>query len=222
MDDRFNTTAGWVLLAGIVGLGLSAVSSRIYSADKPHSPHEGGFAIEGAEEEGGTAEVSIAAALATADVAAGEKVFAKCSACHTVTQGGANGIGPNLWGVVGKGIAAGSGGYAFSSALSGHGGNWDFENLDAWLKSPRAFANGTKMSFAGLSSVEDRAAVIAYMNTLGSNLPLPAVPAAAAEPAADATDGAIPATDTLGGEAAGALANPVVSEDAPAAAPPTQ
>jgi cytochrome c len=111
--------------------------------------------------------------LASADPAAGEKVFAKCMACHTIEQGAANGIGPNLYGTVGEPIGQGKGGFAFSDALSGKGGNWSFDNLDAWLTSPKAFAAGTKMTFAGLTSAQDRANVVAYLNSKGSNLPLP-------------------------------------------------
>ncbi|MEQ1687598.1 MAG: c-type cytochrome, partial [Sphingopyxis sp.] len=111
-------------------------------------------------------------------------VFQKCAACHTATAGGAAGIGPNLHGVVGRGIAAGS--FAFSDALKSHGGTWDWASLNAWLTSPRRFADGTKMSFAGLSSAEDRANLMAWLNTQGSNLPMPAAPAPVAETEADA------------------------------------
>ena len=111
-------------------------------------------------------------------------------ACHTIDQGGANGIGPNLYGTVGEAIAKGKGGFAFSDALAGVGGNWTFDQLDKWLTSPKAFANGTKMTFAGLPKAEDRANVVAYLNSMGSNLPLPKpAPAAdtSAAPAADAS-----------------------------------
>lgn len=185
MDDRFNTIAGWTLFAGIVGLGLSTISSHYFSADKPHRPETMGYAIEGVVEEGeGAADVPIATLLASADVAKGEAAFAKCASCHTVNSGGANGIGPNLHGVLGEGIGTGAGGFAFSDALKSKGGNWTFENMDAWLKSPKAFAPGTKMTFAGLSKPEDRANLIAYLNAQGSNLPLPAAPAAGEAPTA--------------------------------------
>lgn len=189
MTDRFNTFAGWLLFSGIIALGLSILSGMFFQADKHHAPHEFGFPIEGGEEAGGEEGPSLAELLAVADPAKGEAVFAKCVSCHTIDQGGANGIGPNLYAVVGEGIAQGRGGFAFSSALASHGGNWDFANLDAWLKNPRAFADGTKMSFAGLSKPEDRANLIAFMNSKGSNVPLPAVEAkpAEAEAAADAT-----------------------------------
>ncbi len=176
MADRFNTFIGWLLFAGIVALGLSAISSRYFLADKHHEIEEWGYPIEGAEEEGGADEgPSLPALLAVADPSAGERVFAKCVSCHTIEQGGPNGIGANLYGVVGEEIAAPRGGFEFSSALKDVGGDWTFEKLDEWLKSPRAYAPGTKMSFAGLSKPEDRADVIVYLNSMGSNLPLPEV-----------------------------------------------
>lgn len=180
MDDRFNTIAGWTLFAGIVGVGLTSVSSHYFRADKPHRPETMGYAIEGVEEQGDAgSEAPIATRLATADMAKGQAAFAKCASCHTIAQGGANGIGPNLHGVVGEAIGKGVGGFAFSDALKGVGGSWDFEKLDTWLKNPKAFAPGTKMTFAGLPKPEDRANLIAYLNSQGSNLPLPAPPAAA-------------------------------------------
>ena len=96
---------------------------------------------------------------------------------------------------MGEEIGHGKHGFAFSAALAGMGGSWDFEKMNAWLTSPRKFAPGTKMSFAGLSSPEDRANLIVYLNAQGSNLPLPAAEAApaaegAAAPAADAAAGA--------------------------------
>jgi cytochrome c len=188
MDDRFNTTAGWVLFSGIVALGLSAVSSNYFAADKPHKPHEGGYPIEGVVEEGeggGAKGPDLATLLASGDAAAGEKAATgRCGTCHTFDQGGGVKQGPNLYGTVGEPIGKGKAGFAFSSALSGHGGNWTYENLDAWLTSPKAFAPGTKMSFAGLSNGQDRANIILYLKSLGGGPELP-TPAAAA-PAGDA------------------------------------
>jgi len=182
MGDRFNTIAGWALFAGIIALGSGIVSNKLFHAERPEPM---GFAIEGveAEGEGGESGPSLNTLLASADVAAGEKTFAKCVACHTINQGGANGIGPNLWAIMGDPIAHGRGGFAFSDALKKVGGNWTFEQMDAWLASPRGFANGTKMSFAGLSRPEERANVIAYLNSQGTNLPLPAADAPAEVPA---------------------------------------
>lgn len=210
MEDRFNTIAGWALFAGIVGLGLTSISSHYFSADKPHRPHHMGYEIEGVEAEGGEdSGPPLATLLATADVAKGEAIFAKCTSCHTINAGGAAGIGPNLHGVFGTVIGTHAPGFAYSEALKSHGGNWTWENMDAWLKSPKAFANGTKMTFAGLGKAEDRAALLLYINSQGSNLPLPAAPAAEA-PAAEGK--AAPAAGTEA-PAAGA---PATDEAAPA------
>jgi cytochrome c len=181
MDDRFNTIAGWALASGIVALGLSIISGIYFEADKDHRPHKMGFEIEGVvSEEGGADVVPLATLLAAADPAKGEQVFKKCTSCHTVNTGGANGIGPNLFAVLGQPIGKHAAGFAYSDALKSHGGSWDFDTMDAWLKSPKAFASGTKMTFAGLGNPEDRANLLAYLNTQGSNLPLPAAPAAEA------------------------------------------
>ena len=216
MDDRFNTIAGWALFSGIVALGLSTISGHYFSADKPHRPHEMGYEIEGVVEEGGEeAGVPLATLLAEADPARGKAVFAKCSSCHTIEAGGGNGIGPNLHGVVGEVIGAGHHGFAFSDVLKSHGGNWTFENLDAWLKSPKAFAPGTKMTFAGLGKPEDRAAMIVYLNSEGSNLPLPPPPAPEAEGDAAAGEAAAPDEAAVAGTAkdAGAAAQPAPAVD---------
>jgi cytochrome c len=194
MDDRFNTIAGWTLFAGIVALGSAIVSNKVFMEEHHATP---GYKIEGVEEEadhGGAAaaEPPVAAMLASADVAAGQKQFGKCAACHTITPGGANGIGPNLHGTVGKGVGAHAG-YAFTEALKSKGGQWTFDNLYHWLKNPREFAPGTKMTFAGMSAPQDRANVIAYLNAQGSNLPFPAAPAAAPAAPAEAANATAPA-----------------------------
>lgn len=191
MTDRFNTIAGWTLFAGIIALGAGIVGSAMFHEGRPEPM---GYAIEGVEVEsdgGAAAGPSLNTLLASADVAKGEKVFAKCMACHTINSGGANGVGPNLYDIVGDSKAEGRGGFAFSDGLKKIGGKWSFDDLDKWLASPREFAPGTKMSFAGLGSPEDRANIIAYMNAQGSNLPLPAADAAPA--AAEGDNAAAPA-----------------------------
>ncbi|MBK5263614.1 MAG: cytochrome c family protein [Alphaproteobacteria bacterium] len=178
MVDRSNTIAGWVLFGGIIALGGGIVSGKVFHEERPEKM---GYPIEGVETAGGEGESgpSIATLLASADPAKGEAVFKKCMACHTINQGGASGIGPNLYGVVGKahGHVAG---FAYSDALKGVPGNWTFEALNEWLTSPRKYASGTKMTFAGLGNPEDRANIIAYLNAQGSNLPLPVADAAPA------------------------------------------
>ena len=188
MDDRGNTIAGWVLFGGIAALGLSIVTGEYFHDERPEKM---GYVVEGVEAEAGegaaAADKPIEFYLASASVEKGAEVFKKCAACHVVAKGGANGVGPNLYGTVGAahGHVAG---FPYSDALKGKPGNWDWANLNAWLTSPKAYAPGTKMTFAGLGKPEDRANVIAYLNsTSDSPLPLPAAPAeAAAAPAAPA------------------------------------
>jgi cytochrome c len=196
MADNSNTIAGWVLAAGIVALGTSIVFGKVFHSEVPGEGKQG-YAIQGVEsgEAGAAAAVPLATLLAAADMAKGEATFAKCKACHTIAAGGANGIGPNLNGVMGKkhGHVAG---FAYSSALLAAPGNWDWENMDKWLTSPKKYAAGTKMSFAGLGNPEERAALLLYLNSQGSNLPLPPPPAEGAAPAegeAKAADAAAPA-----------------------------
>jgi len=180
MSDRLNTILGWLLGAGVVALLLRfVVGFAIPETERPETLGYQPPVAEGAAEEAGP---DLGTLLAMADVAAGEASFAKCMACHTIASGGAAGIGPNLWAVVGTGIGSHAPGFAYSSDLAGHGGNWTYENLDAWLKSPRAFAAGTKMSFPGLSDPQERANVLAYLQANGGG---PAFPAAAAPAAED-------------------------------------
>ena len=186
MHDRNNTIAGWVLFAGIVALGTSIITGEVFHQERPEKM---GYPIQGVVEAGAGAAVAekpVEFYLAASDPTKGEQVFKKCAACHNADKGGANQLGPNLWGVPGEPIGKGAGGFAFSSALSGKGGNWDFTTLNEWLSNPKKFAPGTKMTFAGLGSPEDRANVIAFLNAHSdAPKPMPAAPAAAA-PAAGA------------------------------------
>lgn len=131
----------------------------------------------------------ILAMIATADAERGKSVAKACAACHVFDDNGKNGVGPNLHGVVGRKKDAVAG-YSYSGALVAQGGDtWTYEELNKFLWKPKAYASGTKMTYAGLKKAEDRAAVIAYLRTLGNA----AVPSAAdiAKEAADL--GAAPA-----------------------------
>ena len=198
MGDKFNTISGWVLFAGIVALGSTIAAGKYFNDEPPATP---GYPIAGVAEagEGGGGEAAgppIETLLASADPAKGAEVFKKCTACHTIAKGGPNGTGPNLWGAIGKPHGHVPG-FSYSDALKGVAGVWDWNSLNEWLTSPRKYANGTKMTFAGLSKPEDRANVIAYLNqNSDSPLALPTGPAPGAEtPAAGAkpADGAAPA-----------------------------
>ncbi len=190
MDSfEWNKIFGGVLAGLLAVLGTSIASDLMFARHLPEKP---GYEVAGVEEApaagapAAEAEKPAAFYLASADVAKGEAVFKKCAACHNAAPGGANGTGPALHGIVGRPIAAAAG-FGYSDALKGMAGKpWDWDALWSWLKSPKAYAPGNKMSFAGIAKPEDRAAVIAWLNTQSSSpLPLPAAPAetAAAEPA---------------------------------------
>jgi cytochrome c len=199
MDSfEFNKIAGAVLGTALGVMALSIVSEALFSEPEPA---KAGFEVAAvdtsAAASGGAAAATdaapIAARLQTADLAAGKSTANKCLACHTLEKGQPAKIGPNLYGVVG-GPAAHMEGFKYSKAMEDKKAaslTWTFENLDHFLTSPRAFVPGTAMTFAGLPKPEDRANVIAYVNSL-SDSPLP-LPAAGAAPAAAAPAAATPA-----------------------------
>jgi cytochrome c len=200
MENRNNIIAGWVLGAGIVALGSSILFGKMFHGEVPHEGHEGYAIVAEEAAPTGAAVVPLATLLASGDAAKGAETFKKCVACHTIDAGAANGTGPNLHGVLGKAKASHAG-FSYSDGLKGKGGNWTIEELNEWLTSTTKFAPGTKMNFA-LPKPEDRANVILYINSQGSNLPLPAPPAEGAAPVAGAdaakTDVAAPAAKAEG------------------------
>ena len=113
----------------------------------------------------------LAARLAGGDAAAGVALLARCRACHTLDEGGARRVGPNIWGIVGKAKGT-SEGYAYSDALANAGGTWTFADLDGYLTAPREFMPGTKMTFPGIPDAADRANAILSLRAL-SNDPVP-------------------------------------------------
>lgn len=223
MDSfEFNKIAGWTLAGFVALLGINIVTDGLFT---PHLPEKKGYIVEGVVEEAAAAgpaaeaEKPIAFYLASAAPDKGEAVFKKCAACHNVDKGGANGIGPNLYGIVGAPHAARPG-FGYSEALGAKKGTpWTWDEMSAWLKSPKAYAPGTKMAFAGIAKPEDRAAVMVYLNSKSdSPLPLPAVPAEApAQPGgAEATTPAATA-DQGGGPAMGSEAtSPAAAAEAAA------
>jgi cytochrome c len=155
-----------VLTAGIIASGSGVLSRILYA---PHELEEPALKValpaEGEAAGGGeAAEPSkpLPELLASADAAAGEGVAKKCQACHSFEQGGPNKVGPDLWGVVGRPVAS-HGGFSYSSALAGLGGNWDYDRLNQFIADPKAVAPGTKMTFAGIKKDTDRANLLAYL-----------------------------------------------------------
>ena len=144
----------------------SWAAEEIYHVGGGHGEEEQAYAIP-VEDEGGSDEgeeqVAFADVFAEADAGAGERVFGKCRACHQLN--GSNAVGPYLNGVVGRDIQSVDG-FGYSGALAEHGDVWNPETLNAFLEDPQGWAPGTSMSFNGLPKVEDRANLIAYLDTL--------------------------------------------------------
>ena len=170
----FNQVAGAALGALLVFLLLGFGSDLIYHGVGGHGDDEVlAFALDTGDEdaaqpaEDAPAEVSLAALVAEADIDAGATVYNQCKACHKI-EDGANGVGPHLWGVVGREIAAVDG-FAYSDALKAKDGVWDLETLSAWLENPADWAPGTTMGYAGLADAADRVNVVAYMNAQGDD-----------------------------------------------------
>lgn len=168
---EWNKVIGSVLTALIVAMVAGILSDMLV---EPRPLQKPVFLVAGAPTTPAPAEQAaapklapIAPLLAKADVKKGEQDTRVCQVCHNFTKGGANKIGPDLWGVVGGPIGEDRGGFAFSSALQAHKGHkWDPELLNQWLNNPQQFAPGTKMTFAGIPKAQERADVIAYLQSL--------------------------------------------------------
>ena len=179
MDSfEINKIIAAVLLVVLLIIGIGKVSNIIFHVNKPETP---GYAIEIEQvlsESSNTIEkvekiMDISAIMAMGDLSSGEKIFKKCAACHSIVKGGKNNIGPALYNVVGRQIAAVND-YKYSKALSGYEKQWTFEELNGYLPKPAKWIKGTKMAFAGLRKEKDRASVIKYLNQNSDNpLPLP-------------------------------------------------
>ncbi len=169
----FNKIAGAFLGAALLVMGLNIVSEGIYHAEKPEQT---AIAIEipEGEDDGKAAAaetpmVSLASLMASADAAKGESAFKACKACHTAEDGGANKVGPNLYGIVDRAVASHEG-FAYSDALKGKASEtWSFEHLNAFILKPKDWAPGTKMGYGGLKNDAKRADLLAYLRTLSAN-----------------------------------------------------
>jgi len=209
-DLKLNKIFGAALGTAFVVLVVQQVSGMVYHTEAPEKP---GYLVNAPEETDLTEEVVLppdwGTVLPVADLAAGEAAFARCQACHSINAGGANGIGPNLNGVVGRPVASHAG-FSYSEGMVGHkaiDANWTLDALDQFITAPARYVSGTKMSFAGLRDTETRVNLIAYLRSQGSAgfaIPAPdparqpgATPVAApVEGAAVTAEGTAPAPTT--------------------------
>ena len=179
MDSfELNKIIAAILMVALLVIGLGKIADSIFHVKKPERP---GYQVEVESQSTSSAtqvtemgeKIDIAAIMALGDVASGEAIFKKCAACHSIKKGGANKIGPALYGVVGSKVGSASD-YKYSNALASYGKEWTFEELNGFLTNPGSYLKGTKMSYAGLRKEADRASVIKYLNQNSDNpIPLP-------------------------------------------------
>jgi len=167
-----------LVLAIFLVLGINKFADLVYYVDKPEkSAYQISDLVADAssattENKSSSSESeNIMALFASTSSADGAKVFKKCAACHSISKGGGNKIGPALWGVVGR-MAGSISDYKYSKAMASHGRVWSFDEMNGFLTKPKDWLKGTKMSYAGLKNAKDRAALILYMNENSDN-PLP-------------------------------------------------
>lgn len=168
---EFNKIFAAILIAGIIAMFSGFVADKL---THPHELKENAFKIEGVETAGGGPKKEklaepILALIKDADIARGQKISKACAACHSFNSGGANGIGPNLYNVLGakkQSVA----GFKYSGVLNSNGEEaWTYQALNKFLWKPKKYAPGTKMNYIGLKKPEDRAAIVAYLRTLSSS-----------------------------------------------------
>jgi len=171
---EINKIVAAVILGVLLVFGVGKFTDWLFYVETPTEPAykmDVPTAKVVSAQSSGSESVDITKLLSLGTVEHGEKIFKKCSACHVVTKGGKNKIGPALYGILGKKSASVSG-YKYSKALMAHGKVWSFAEMNSFLTKPKAHIKGTKMAFAGLVAEKDRASVIIYMNSMSDN-PLP-------------------------------------------------
>ena len=179
MDSfELNKIIAAILMVALLVIGIGKLSNVIFHVEKPKTP---GYAVEveqattvsSSVEMAVVEKIDIVAIMAMGNIAAGEKIFKKCAACHSIIKGGKNKIGPALYNVVERKVG-GVADYKYSKALATYDKNWTFEELNGFLKKPAKYIKGTKMAYAGLRKEKDRASVIKYLNqNSDSPVPLP-------------------------------------------------
>ena len=171
MDSfEINKIIAAVLVVFLVVFGIGKISDIVFHVEKPStSAYKVEFAeVDKTKASSSVQTVDISALLALGTVEHGQKVFKKCSACHSIKKGGRNNIGPALYSVLGRNMGALED-YKYSKALIAFGKDWTFQEMNSFLIKPASYIKGTKMAFAGLKKEKDRASVILYMNANADN-----------------------------------------------------
>ena len=153
-----------ILDAGIIAMLAGFIAKKVTETE-PLQKDAYPIAVAAAAGAAPVKVVPFKTLIAKADAANGQKVAAICGSCHVFKQGGGNGIGPNLFGVVGR-TRGTADGYAYSDAMKAKGGAWSPDSLNDFLTNPQTYVEGTKMTFTGLPKPEDRADVIKYLESL--------------------------------------------------------
>jgi len=176
MDSfEINKIVTAILVVFLVVFGIGKISDIVFHVEKPNtSAYKVEVSTVSSGQNSNTGElVDISALLAVGDLDHGKNVWKKCSGCHSIKKGGKNKIGPALYSVLGRNVAALSD-YKYSKAFVAYGKTWTFEEMNGFLKKPQAYIKGTKMAFAGLKKEKDRASILLFMNQNSDNpLPLP-------------------------------------------------
>ena len=174
---ELNKIAGAILFAGLIAMIASIVSKGIFEPHHSGDEHTWHAAshypivseslknkqvILDETPNNNNSEVLFSELLSRANPVSGKKIFKKCSACHSVTEGGPNKVGPNIWNIVGKKVASNDG-FGYSEAMIELGGVWDIDSLESFISDPKGYLPGTKMSFSGIKKSGKRSDLVKYL-----------------------------------------------------------
>ena len=171
-DLEMNKISASILLAGVIAMLSAFATNVMYDPNSPYKEHKRGYKIDVIETTVATnkeeEKLDLITLLASADMTKGQKIAKKCVACHSFDKGGANKVGPALWGLVDRPIAS-LANYTYSDALKTINKDWTYEELFHFIKAPKKYAKGTKMSFAGIKKDKQLADLLLYLGAQSDN-----------------------------------------------------